>query len=314
MKLSNTFITLSIGLVAAGPLAIRNPQNSGIPFGANGLLGRAGANGSPQAPQQPSTELQPLNCGAGKVLLDGDCVNQDQSPEPSIEGNKTPATSSEVVDPGFAQAVPVPEGPLNSKGYSKAGCDNIRTFLSAEDLAKTKCDEFNLDKEATESEPVDPDFAQAVPVPEGPLNSKGFSKAGCDNIRTFLSAEDLAKTKCDEFGLEKEATESEPVDPGFAQAVPVPEGPLNSKGYSKAGCDNIRTFLSAEDLAKTKCDEFGLEKEATESEPVDPEFAQAVPVPEGPLNSKGYSKAGCDNIRTFLSAEDLAKTKCDEFN
>ncbi|KAM3547875.1 hypothetical protein ARSEF4850_009749 [Beauveria asiatica] len=31
MKLSNTFITLSIGLVAAGPLAIRNPQNSSIP-------------------------------------------------------------------------------------------------------------------------------------------------------------------------------------------------------------------------------------------------------------------------------------------
>ncbi|KAF1730592.1 hypothetical protein CRV24_008661 [Beauveria bassiana] len=143
MKLSNTFITLSIGLVAAGPLAVRNPQNSGIPFGANGLLGRAGASGCPQAPQQPSTELQPPNCGGGKVLLDGECVNQDQSPESSIEGNKTSATSSEVVDPGFARPAPVPEGPLNSKGFSKAGCDNIRTFFSAAEFAKTKCDEFN---------------------------------------------------------------------------------------------------------------------------------------------------------------------------
>ncbi|KAM0667653.1 hypothetical protein ACQRIU_003518 [Beauveria bassiana] len=163
MMLSNTFVTLSIGLVAAGPLAIRNPQNSGIPFGANGLLGRAGANASPQAPQKPSTELQPLNCGAGKVLLDGESVNQSQSPELSCDCSK----------------------PFRSPGYGDAcdnGYENTSFFFGAgKDCTQLNCaeEEFNTQCDAKLQD------AKPAAVAESPTPIAANEKKTCDCYKPF---------------------------------------------------------------------------------------------------------------------------------
>ncbi|KAF1736407.1 hypothetical protein CRV24_002014 [Beauveria bassiana] len=298
MKLSNTFITLSIGLVAAGPLAIRNPQNSGIPFGANGLLGRAGANGSPQALQKPSTELQPPNCGAGKVLLDGECVNQNQSPEPTIEGNKTPATSSEVVDSGFAHSAPVPEGPLNSEGFSKASCDDKGSASPLQTQSSVQAQ--------------DGQNACDCSKPFRSLGSGGSCGDGYENTSFFSGAiKDCTQLNCpeEEFNTQCDA-KLQDAKPAAVAESPTPTAAneqktcdcskpfrsLGSGGSCGDGYENTSFFSGAiKDCTQLNCpeEEFNTQCNAK------PQDAKPTAVAESPTPTAANEKKTCDCYKPF---------------
>ncbi|KAM3524793.1 hypothetical protein MY4038_007582, partial [Beauveria bassiana] len=82
-------------------------------------------------------------------------------------------------------------------------------------------------------EPTDPDFTRPDPVLNGPENSKGVTKDGCDHIRKNFGLEFSAEFGCNEFL-------QDPVDPDFARPDPVDNSSRNSKGVSKDSCDAIR--------------------------------------------------------------------------
>ncbi|KAM3521168.1 hypothetical protein NHJ13051_006401 [Beauveria bassiana] len=97
--------------------------------------------------------------------------------------------------------------------------------------------------------PVDPDFTRPDPVSNGPTNSKGITKDGCDDIRKNHGPGLAAKSGCNEF-LQN------PVDPDFTRPDPVDNSSKNSKGVSKDACDAIRQNHGPGLAAEFGCNDF----------------------------------------------------------
>ncbi|PMB72783.1 hypothetical protein BM221_000200 [Beauveria bassiana] len=145
--------------------------------------------------------------------------------------------------------------------------------------------------------PVDPDFTRPDPVFNGPTNSKGITKDGCDLIRKNHGLRTAAESGCNEF---LQDTPQDTVDPDFTRPDPVLNGPENSKGVTKDGCDHIRKNFGLEFSADFGCNEF---LQDTPQDTVDPDFTRPDPVLNGPENSKGVTKDGCDHIRKNFGLE-----------
>ncbi|KAM3537078.1 hypothetical protein ARSEF1564_009998 [Beauveria bassiana] len=112
------------------------------------------------------------------------------------------------------------------------------------------CNEFLQD---TPQDTVDPDFTRPDPVFNGPTNSKGITKDGCDLIRKNHGLRTAAESGCNEF---LQDTPQDTVDPDFTRPDPVLNGPENSKGVTKDGCDHIRKNFGLEFSADFGCNEF----------------------------------------------------------
>ncbi|EJP66500.1 uncharacterized protein BBA_04440 [Beauveria bassiana ARSEF 2860] len=68
---------------------------------------------------------------------------QSNDDDLQINDFSLPDAPSKPVDPGFTLPDPVFNGPTNSKGITKDGCDAIRKNHGPELAAKSGCNEFN---------------------------------------------------------------------------------------------------------------------------------------------------------------------------